>query len=349
MPETMRAALWIETETVDVRDVPRPRVGPGQALIQIAYAGICGTDMMIYLGKHPRARAPLIMSHEFSGTLVEADGNAFTPGAPVAVNPLLICGSCYACQHGLSHVCEKLGLVGIDTDGGFAEYALVPLHTVRPLPRSLPLVEAALIEPLAVAVHAVRASDLKVGDVTAVLGAGPIGIMVAQIARLAGARRVLISERSPRRLAIARALGMEAIDVAHQTAAEAVLAATEGVGVPVVFETAGVQATIDEATRVARIGGQILQVGVPKTPVTLDLTPIVFREIRRTPIRVYREEDFDLAIALAADGRLDLRTPVSHILGLEELSQGMELAHAATDACKILVAPTARPHHPREP
>ena len=200
MPETMRAALWLGKEQVAVRVVPRPAVGPGQALIRVAYAGICGTDLMIYLGKHPRAKAPLIMSHEFCGVIAEADGEAYPAGAPVTVNPLLTCGQCYPCRHGLSHVCERLGLLGIDADGGFAEYALAPLHTVRPLPPGLPLVEAALIEPLAVAVHAVRASDLKVGDTVAVLGAGPIGIMVAQVARLGGARRVLISERSPRQL-----------------------------------------------------------------------------------------------------------------------------------------------------
>jgi 2-desacetyl-2-hydroxyethyl bacteriochlorophyllide A dehydrogenase len=237
-------------------------------------------------------------------------------------------------------VCETLHLVGIDCDGGFAEYVVVPLHTVRPLPPDLPLVEAALAEPLAVAVHAVRASDLQVGDVTAVLGAGPIGIMVAQVARLAGARRVLISERSPRRLEVARALGFEVIDTSQISAVEPILAATEGAGVPVVFETAGVQATISEALQVARIGGQILQVGMPKTPPTVDLTKLLFREVRITPIRVYREDDFDQAIAIAATGRLDLRTPVTHILPLERLGEGLELSHAAVSSCKILIQPS---------
>ncbi len=339
MPATMRAALWLGPERVVTASIPRPTAGAGQALIRVAYGGICGTDMMIYLGKHPRAKAPLVMCHEFTGVIVASDGDAYAPATPVVVNPLLTCGVCWACRHGLSHVCERLGLLGIDADGGFAEYALAPLHTVRTLPATLPLVEAALIEPLAVAVHAVRASDLQVGDVTAVLGAGPIGIMVAQVARLAGARRVLVSERSAGRLAIARQLGFEAIDATHQPPAQAILEATDGAGVPVVFETAGVQATVDDAARVARIGGQILQVGVPKAPVTIDLTPIIFREIRRTPIRVYREEDFDLAIAVAATGRLDLRAPVTHILGLDDLPQAMELAHAADAACKILIAP----------
>jgi 2-desacetyl-2-hydroxyethyl bacteriochlorophyllide A dehydrogenase len=337
MAEKMKAALWLGPEQVECRLVERPEPGPGQALVKVAYGGICGTDIMIYLGKHPRAKAPLVMCHEFAGTVAAADGEAFAEGTPVAINPLLSCGQCYACQHGLAYVCEKLGLVGIDCDGGFAQYVVVPLHTVRPLPETLPLIEAALVEPLAVAVHAVRVSDIKVGDVTAVLGAGPVGIMTAQMARLAGARRVFVSERSPKRIEVARKLGFEVIDVSEQKAADVILENTAGAGVPVVFETAGVQPTIDDALRVARIGGQILQVGMPKTPPTINMTQLIFREVRITPIRVYREEDFDLAIAIAGAGQLDLRTPATHVLPLEELHEGLELAHEATGVCKVLL------------
>lgn len=341
MAETMRAAVWLGPEEVAVQEMPKPIAGPGQALIKVAYGGICGTDLMIYLGKHPRAKAPLVMCHEFSGLIAEADQNAFAPGTPVVVNPLLPCGTCSACRRGLRHVCQNLGLVGIDADGGFAEYALVPLHTVRPLPRTLPLGEAALIEPLAVGVHAVRVSELRPGDMAAVLGAGPVGLLTAQAARLAGARRVFVSERSPRRLAIARALGFEVIDATRQDVIPTVLEATGGDGVPVVFETAGAAETVNEAAQIARIGGQIVQVGLPKGPVNVDLTPLIFREIRHTPIRVYREEDFESAIALAAAGAFDLRTPVTHILGLNDLPKGMSLAHEAAEACKVLIAPSA--------
>ncbi|MGI5915515.1 MAG: zinc-dependent alcohol dehydrogenase [Anaerolineae bacterium] len=338
MAEMMKAALWVAPEQIEVREIPRPVAGEGQALIRVTHGGICGTDMMIYLGKHPRARAPLVMCHEFVGTLVE-DAGPFSAGAPVAVNPLLTCGECYPCRNGLAHICDRLGLVGIDSDGGFAEYALAPLHTVRPLPESLPLVQAALIEPLAVAVHALRVSDLRVGNVTAILGAGPIGIMTAQVARLAGARKVLVSERSPARLEIARKMGFQVIDAAHQDVVQIALEETGGAGLPVVFETAGVQATIAQAGEMARPGGQILQVGIPKAPVTVDMASLLYREVRRSPIRVYREKDFDAAIEIAAGGTLDLTTPVTHTLPLDELAEAMEIAHHAADACKILLTP----------
>lgn len=333
MAERMKAALWVGPEKIAFREIERPTPGPGEALLRVAYGGICGTDIMIYLGKHPRAKAPLAMSHEFSATVVEAEGLA--PGTPVTVNPLLTCGTCYACRSGIPHVCATLGLVGIDRDGGFAEYVVVPRHTVRPLPASVPLIQAALIEPLAVAMHAVRVSALRVGDATAVLGAGPVGIMTAQVVRLAGARRVFVSERSPRRLAIARDLGFEVIDITQQDTVETILSATGGEGLPVVFESAGVQPTITDAGKLVRPGGEILQIGMPKTPPTVDLTALEFREIKITPIRVYREEDFDLAIAIA--DQVDLTTPVTHVLPLQRLDEAMELAHEAVDACKILL------------
>lgn len=339
MAESMMASVWTGTRQVEYRRVERPTVGPGQVLIRIAYAGICGTDQMIYLGLHPRAQAPLIMSHEFVGTVVESDDPRFAAGVPVAVNPLLYCGACPACARGLQYICEHLGLVGIDRDGGFAEYCVVPQHTVRPLPAGLPLVQAALIEPLAVAVHAVHVSDLKVGDVTATLGAGPVGILTAQMARLAGARRVFVSEVSPRRLQIAQDLGFETIDALRDDPVDVIMSATRGEGLPVVFETAGVQTTLDQAGKVARVLGQILQVGMPKTPPRIDITALQFREVSRKPIRVYRESDFDLAIALAADRSLDLVQPVTHVLPLDELDRGIQLSHEAVDACKVLISP----------
>jgi (R,R)-butanediol dehydrogenase / meso-butanediol dehydrogenase / diacetyl reductase len=336
----MMASVWIGTEQVELREIERPEPGPDEVLVKVAYAGICGTDLMIFLGQHPRAKAPLIMSHEFVGTVAEGGTSDLAPGTPVAINPLLSCGVCPACRRGVSYVCENLGLVGIDRDGGFAEYAVVPKHTVRPLPRSLPLSRAALIEPLAVAVHAVCVSNLKVGDVTAVLGAGPVGILTAQMARLSGAH-VYVSEVSPRRLNIARRLGFDVIDARSADPVEVVMEATAGEGTPVVFETAGVQATVSQSGRIPRILGQVLQVGMPKTPPQIDLTPLLFREISIRPIRVYREQDFNLAIRLAATDALQLEEPVTHILPLQELEKGMHLAHEAADACKILFSPGA--------
>ncbi len=342
MTEMMKASLWTGPEQIEFTEIERPEPGPGEALVKVAYGGICGTDIMIYLGKHPRAKAPLAACHEFSGTVVKADGDAVAPGTRVTINPLLTCGTCYACRSGMPHVCATLKLVGIDCDGGFAEYAVVPLEALFPIPDSVTLKQAALVEPLAVAVHAVRVSKLKVGDVTTVLGAGPVGNLTAQVARMAGARRVLVSEVSPKRLEVAKALGFETIDAKKENVVETILDATDGVGVPVVFETAGSQPTITDAGQVVRIAGQILQVGMPKTPPKVDMTTLLFKEIEMTTIRVYRyDEDFGQAVKIAASGKIDLDLPATHVMPLKDLGEAMELAHAASDACKILLDPNA--------
>lgn len=338
MARMVKAALWTAPGTIETRQIElaEPR---SEIRLKVAYGGICGTDMMIYLGKHPRAKAPLAMCHEFSATVDYDPNGKLTVGTPVVVNPLLMCGECYACRNGIPHVCAKLGLVGIDRDGGFAEYVNVPANTVRPISSTLPLEEAALIEPLAVGVHAVRVSDLAVGDETVVLGAGPVGLMTAQAARLAGARRIWVTERSPRRIQIAHDLGFDVLDSSTEDVTVPLLASTKDTGFPVVFETAGVQATVTDSGKLVRPGGQILQVGMPKTPPVVDLTRLQFREIRITPIRVYRQEDFNLAIVLAESGKLDLRLPVTHVMPLDRLQEAMELAHRADEACKILLSP----------
>lgn len=342
MAQKMKASLWMGPEKVRFTEIDRPTPAAGQSLVKVAYGGICGTDMMIYLGKHPRAKAPLVASHEFSGTIVDANGGPYPAGTRVAINPLVSCGVCYACRTGIPHVCSTLKLVGIDSDGGFAEYAAVPWYTLCPVPDSVTLKQAAVIEPLAVAVHAVRVSNLKVGDVTAILGAGPVGILTAQVARLAGARRVFVAELSPKRLEIARDLGFDVIDVKSANTVQTILDATDANGVPVVFETAGTQPTINDAVEVARIGGQILQVGMPKTPPTVDITKLLFKEVHMMPIRVYRaEEDFQQSIAIAATGKIDLDLPATHVLPLKDLDKAMELMHQATEACKILIDPSA--------
>lgn len=341
MAETMKASLWVGPEKVEFREIPRPTPKPGEALVKVAYAGICGTDMMIYMGLHPRAQAPLVASHEFAGVVVDANGGPVPEGTQVAINPLISCGYCFACRTGRPHVCATLKLVGIDSDGGFAEYAAVPFHTLVPVPDSVPLKQAALIEPLAVAVHAVRVSALKVGDVTAVLGAGPVGILVAEVARMAGARRVIVSEVSPKRLEIAREMGFDTVDPRETDLVAYVREATDGAGVPVVFESAGVQSTVSASADLVQIAGQIMQVAMPKKAPAVDFTKLLFKEVNIGTIRVYRAvEDFQTAVDIAAAGTLDLERPATHVLPLERLDEGMELMHAASDACKILLDPS---------
>ena len=172
----MKAVFFTGKNEIEVRDTKVPQIGQEEVLINVKFAGICGTDLSIMAGKHPRARPPLIMGHEFSGVIETAGGDVrnLKPGDKVVAEPLISCGTCFACRSGYGYVCQNLGLYGIDAPGAFAEYIALPAGKVFKLPETFDLKKAALIEPLAVAVHAVRLSSLKVTDAVCVLGAGPI-------------------------------------------------------------------------------------------------------------------------------------------------------------------------------
>ncbi|MDF2963433.1 MAG: zinc-binding dehydrogenase, partial [Paenibacillus sp.] len=242
-----KAGLYLFEKQLKVGKLELPELQPGEALVKVSYAGICGTDMMIYSGKHPRARAPLAMGHEFSGILEQVNGDSIlTAGDRVVIEPTLSCGRCQACLAGESHVCKTLKLIGIDTHGGFAEYAAVPLDRLHRIPDELTDNHAALAEPVAVAVHTVKRSRLKLGDSIAILGAGPIGLLVGVVAKRAGAGQAMISDISPYRLGIAEQLGLTALNAQAVDITQEVLKRTGGNGADIVFEAAGSQMTANQ-------------------------------------------------------------------------------------------------------
>ncbi|RYD04762.1 hypothetical protein N752_12620 [Desulforamulus aquiferis] len=289
----MKAAVYLGKEEIGLKEVERPSLNPDEVLIRIHSAGICGSDLGIYSGKHPRAKAPLIMGHEFTGEVVESLAADIEVGDRVTVNPLISCGVCQPCQTGNAHVCRKLGLVGIDIDGGFAEYVKVDSSKILKLPKDLPLDIACLVEPLAVCVHAVRKSTFKVGDNVVVLGGGPIGLLTAIAARYAGASQVLLTEVNEGRCELAKSFGFTVIEAAQNPETE-VLKLTGDVGADVVFEAAGVPATAALTTKLVKISGQIVIVGVFKEPPKIDLQAVNFRELSIIGVRVYTPKDYQV-------------------------------------------------------
>jgi len=210
----MKAVVWTAPGSVETRRLPVPSPGAGEAVVRVRAAGICGTDLSILNGKHPRARAPLVMGHELSGEVAETGEGvtALRVGDRVVCEPLISCGACHACRSGYPWVCQKLGLYGIDRDGAFAEYVSVAASSLRPIPDTVDDRLGALVEPMAVAVHAVRLSSLRVGDDVCILGGGPIGLLIAVVARLAGPARLFLTEREPYRIDLARGFGLDVID-----------------------------------------------------------------------------------------------------------------------------------------
>ncbi|MFJ5621345.1 zinc-binding dehydrogenase [Peribacillus loiseleuriae] len=338
----MKAGLYLSEKNVRVGELAKPVLKENEALIKVAYAGICGTDMMIYSGKHPRAKAPLAMGHEFSGMIEEINGESpFNIGDRVVIEPTISCGKCDACLSGSLHVCKTLKLIGIDSHGGFAEYVAVPLHRLHTVPNSLSDSHAALAEPVAVGIHTVRRSNVKVGDTVVVLGAGPIGLLIALTAKLAGAGKIFISDISPYRLGKAEEMGFIALDGKQVDVVERVKEDTNGVGADVVFEVAGNSVTAEQMIHVCRTQGQIVVVSVFKQPPTIDLAAMHFRELSLTTTRCYSSADFATAVRMMASGQIDVTPLISHELSLEEIEKGFELMTNPEDSLKVLFRPHA--------
>ncbi|MBS4208144.1 alcohol dehydrogenase catalytic domain-containing protein [Bacillus sp. FJAT-50079] len=336
----MKAGQYLAEKNISINEIQKPTVQSGEALIKVLCAGLCGTDMMIYFGKHPRAKAPLAMGHEFSGVIEEISGDSlFKIGDRVVVEPTISCGNCSACISGQNHVCESLQLIGIDMDGGFAEYVVVPIDRLHKTPDHLSDSIASLAEPVAVAVHTVRKSKLKIGQDIAILGAGPIGLLIGLIAKLNGANTIFISDISPYRLKVAKELGFHVLDANRISITEEILNRTNERGVDVVFEVAGTQTTAEQMIDIIKTQGEIVVVSVFKQPPTLNLAKMHYREISLTTTRCYSSDDFKTAIDLLAQGNLHVSPIISHELSLDEINKGFLLMENPETSLKVLIKP----------
>lgn len=252
----MQAGRLEEVGRFEVLEVPEPVPGPGEVLLRVAAAGVCGTDRHLLRGEY-MGRPPVILGHEFAG-VVEAVGPGVTthrPGDRVACDPNIACGACPSCLAGRINLCENLVAVGVHRDGGFAELVAVPAHRALALPPGLSLRDAALSEPLACCLHALDIGAPRPGERVTILGGGVIGLLCLQLARLAGAE-VLLVTRSPQRRRIAEELGAATLGSAEEARQ------ARPRGAELVLECAGVAATVTEAPRLAARGGRAVVLGV---------------------------------------------------------------------------------------
>lgn len=334
-----QAAFYERNRIIRIGEARPNPPGPGEVQVQIAYAGICGTDLHIYHGKMDWRVAPSqIMGHEVSGTVSQVGPGVqgFSIGDRVTVMPLKPCGDCPACRAGLSHICYNLKFLGIDTQGGFQSYWTVPDYTVFKIPDGLSLKHAALIEPLAVACHDVRLGEVHEGEQVVVLGGGPIGALVALVAQRAGAR-VLVSEINPLRVEIARGLGLEVANPQEVDLPALLNERTSGAGADVVFEVTAHPSGAEMMTRLPRARGRIVVVGIFGEPARVDLNRAFWRELRIRGARVYEREDFQRAIQIAGSGSLPLDSLISCVYPLERLQEAFEQLEQGGRAMKVLI------------
>ena len=347
IPSTMRALVKAAPAAgAELREVPVPRPGPGELLIRVEAASLCGTDLHIYRWD-PWAQGrmggalPRIFGHEMAGRVVAhgpgADGSAIPLGTLVAVETHLVDGTCYQCRTGREHVCANLRIVGVDIDGAFAEYIALPAHNAWPSEGLSPEI-AAIQEPMGNAVHAAFVEEIA-GQVVLVTGCGPIGLMSIAIANLAGASRIFATDINPDRRAMAKALGADVVLDAAGDVVGQIRAATGGVGVDVVLEMSGAEAAIRQGLDAVTNGGRVSLLGLPSRPITLDLNnEIIFKGIRVYGITGRKMfETWYRTSALLAQG-LDVSSIVTHRLPLSRFDDAFQLL-AAGHAGKVVLLP----------
>lgn len=337
----MKALVWKAVDEIALQEIPEPERGE-LPVVKVAFTGICGSDITIKSGKHPRARPPLVLGHEFSGTIDYVPPGLkqqLTVGTRVVVNPLISCKTCRPCRSGDEHVCASLKLLGVEhSPGAFTGRLAVPqAERIHSLPDSVSDQEAALIEPLAVAVHAVDYAKLAPGESVLVLGAGPIGLLVAQVARAVGVTKLFVVETEAARRQRAERMGFAVIDGSQDDVVEKVLSLTEKSGVDVTFDAAGVPATASQVIPVTGIKGRIVMVAIHKRPAEVAFRDLAYRELRILGTRIYAKGDFPAAIELVAKRKVDLKPLITHVLPMHEALRAFDIAQSDKQACKVLV------------
>jgi (R,R)-butanediol dehydrogenase/meso-butanediol dehydrogenase/diacetyl reductase len=299
--------------------------------VDIGWVGLCGTDLHIVEGSHPRARVPLVLGHELVGRALAGP----LAGRYVVVDPLLACGTCSACRLGKRHVCANLRLIGIDRDGGLSGRVVADPDRLHEVPDGLDPLVATLAEPLAVAVHATRRAGVAAGDRVAIMGAGPIGLLLACAVRRAGATKILIGEPSPNRRAFAESAGFEMLDVTDPVGD--LDQRTSGWLADVVFDAAAVPAVAALLPKLVRPAGSIGLVGTYGRPVELDLQAVLFRELTLFGNRVYEPTDIDGALAMLTTDPAAYRPMISAVVGLDEAPSAFARLRAG-EGVKYVVA-----------
>jgi (R,R)-butanediol dehydrogenase / meso-butanediol dehydrogenase / diacetyl reductase len=333
------AARYVGDRRIEVVAVPSARPGEGSVRVDVAYTGICGTDLHILHGAmDARVTVPAVLGHEMSGRVAELGAGVqdWSVGDPVTVMPLEWCGRCPACLAGHSHVCQRLTFVGIDSPGSMQQSWTIPSRLLVRLPPDMPLRDGALVEPSAVAVHDVRRSGLVAGEQVLVVGGGPVGVLVAVVARDVGAE-VLLCEVDPHRRSLAATLGFPVLDPTADDVATHVESWTRGRGVPVAFEVSGSQAGLDTVVDALAVRGRLVVVAIHPQPRPISLHRIFWRELTVLGARVYERADYERAVELVGFGVVPVDALVSAIVPLDEAGTAFGMLEGGGGVMKVLV------------
>lgn len=302
----MKQAVMTAPGKIEIHEIDKPQPGTGQVLLKIQRIGVCGSDVHVFHGKHPYTSYPVVQGHEFSASVVEVGEGVedIREGMKVTTTPQITCGECPPCLRGDYHICDELKVEGFQAPGCAQEYWVADVKKIVPLPDEFSFEEGALVEPVSVAVRAVeRAGDMS-GHNVVVLGAGPIGNLVAQVAKAEGAE-VLITDLSEYRLEIAKACGLKYVsNPKEETFAEAAKRAFGDAGFDLALECVGVEETMTDAIENIAKGGTIIVVGVFGEKPRVDLGLVQDRELNLKGTLMYQRRDYERAVDLLSTDKI---------------------------------------------
>ncbi|MFH0811922.1 MAG: 2,3-butanediol dehydrogenase [Pseudomonadota bacterium] len=350
----MKAAVWHKKGDIRTEEIPEPKPGTNQVKVRIKTCGICGSDLHEYRDGpfiipsrlHPlthREGGPIILGHELSAEVVDIGDHVsgFSIGDRITMNALIVCKECYYCKRGAYNMCLKLGSTGFAADGGFAEYAILYDYSLYKLPDSVTDDMGAFVEPLAVAIRAVKRSRLRIGDSVAVIGAGPIGLLVMQVCLAAGARQAFVVEPMKTRRELAKRLGATAVcDPQELDPGKIIAELTKGLRADIAFDCVGNQSAFDTAIKVTGRRGMICVAGLSLKPIEVPFAKLWAHEKEITFSSGY-EDEFPTAIALLADRRIEIERLISARIKLDDLIEKgiIPLIEEPGRYIKILVYP----------
>jgi len=328
----MRTALLRAPRKLDLVERDKPRPGPGEVLVRTAATAVCHTDLSIYTGAHPGVRYPVVMGHESTGLVeavgegVEGKSGAFRPGSHVIINPIIACGHCDPCLRGAGNLCRNAGLFGREVEGSLSEYVKLPSQYLHPLPPSMPLEQATLIETLATVRHAQNRAGLARGESVVVLGQGTGGLLHTRLAVLTGASPVIAVSRTRWKLEMAERMGAQHVVAASAIdAVEEVKRLTGGKGADVVIDAAGGAEALQAALAMLRPGGRFSAYSISHEPVHgFSTFPLYFGEISLIGSRALTAADMAPSIELVASGKVDVDGFISAKYPLGETAAAFE-------------------------
>jgi L-iditol 2-dehydrogenase len=325
----MLQACLTGPKTIEFKDVPSPKPGPGQAVIAVKRIGVCGSDIHVYHGKHKYATFPLVQGHEGSGVVAEVGEGVDTlaPGDMVTLRPQLYCGKCLLCRQGRYNLCEDYKVIGVlgSTTGMASDFFVADASKLHKLPQGMSFDEGAMVEPAAVGLHSVKMGGDVAGAKVLVIGAGPIGNMVAQAAKALGADKVLLTDINPTRLELARACGIDyCVDTSKVELEQALLEHFGPDRADVIYDCAGIPKMMETLVRIARRGSNIVLVGNFYDMVPVELGLVQRRELKLVGVMNYTAADYDETIRLMGEGKMQTQKLVSDYFALKDYVQAYQ-------------------------